>query len=223
MKIKFALLTMLSAAFLMVSCGGPQGERATTSDQQAVIESKGEVYTAETASSKIEWVGTKPTGEHHGTVNITKGEVFVDNGEITGGEIVIDMNSITVLDLTDPETNEKLRSHLVSPDFFETETYPEARFVFTSVTPYTGEQTGAENFTHTVSGNLTMKDATRNVTFPARIDFQEGSMKVVTDNFIIDRSEWNVKYGSRKFFDNLADNFIHDDISLRIMFLANKE
>ncbi|MBE0663397.1 MAG: YceI family protein [Bacteroidales bacterium] len=223
MKFKHALLTMISAAFIVVSCGGPQGERATTSDEQAVIESKGTVYTAETSSSKIEWVGTKPTGQHNGTINVTKGEIFVENGEITGGEMVIDMKSIQVLDLTDAETNAKLRNHLLSPDFFETETYPEARFVFTSVKPYTGEQTGAVNFTHTVSGNLTMKDATRNVTFPAMIDIQENAMKAVTDNFIIDRSEWNVKFGSRKFFDNLADNFIHDDISLRIMFLANKE
>lgn len=223
MKFKLALLTTIAAAFLIVSCGGPQGERAATSDEKAVIESDGTIYTAETTSSKIEWIGTKPTGQHNGTINITKGQVIIDNGKITGGEMVIDMTSIVVLDITDAETNGKLRGHLLSPDFFESETYPEARFVFTSVEPYTGEQNGAVNFTHTVSGNLTMKDATRNVTFPAMIDIQEGAMKAVTDNFIIDRSEWNVKFGSRKFFDNLADNFIHDDISLRIMFLANKE
>jgi polyisoprenoid-binding protein YceI len=223
MKMRIALLTMASAALIITSCGGPQGERAATGDAKAVIEAKGEVYTAEVGTSKIEWIGTKPTGKHNGTINLSKGHVVVDNGRIVGGEMVIDMNSIVVLDLTDPETNAQLRGHLLSADFFETETYPEARFVFTSVEEYKGEQTGSVKFTHLVSGNLTMKDVTRGVSFPAMVDFQEGSMKAVTEQFIIDRSEWNVRFGSRKFFDNLRDNFIHDDISLRIMFLANME
>lgn len=223
MKLRIASIIMLSATFITISCGGPQGERAATGDAKEVAEAKGVVYNAELNSSKIEWIGTKPTGQHNGTINISKGNVLVDNGQIVGGEIVIDMNSIVVLDLTDAETNGKLRGHLLSADFFETETYPEARFVFTSVEKYQGEQTGAVGFTHLVSGNLTMKDATRNVTFPALIEMQGQSLKAVSDSFIIDRSEWNVKYGSRKFFDNLKDNFIHDDIVLRIMFLANMQ
>lgn len=222
MKFRIALLTLASAALFLVSCGGPQGERANTRDAETVIEAKGDVYSAELVSSRIEWIGTKPTGQHNGTIAISDGSVVIEDGNIVGGEIVIDMNSIVVLDLTDPETNAKLRGHLLSPDFFETETYPEARFVFTSVEEYDGEQTGDVKFTHTVSGNLTMKDVTRNVTFPAMVDFQGDAMKAVTGQFIIDRSEWNVRYGSRSFFDDLRDNFIHDDISLRIMFMANK-
>lgn len=222
MKLRFALSVMAVSAILFASCGGPQGERAKTSDAEAVIETKGDVYAAELVSSRIEWIGTKPTGQHNGTIAISEGNVVVDEGKIVGGEIVIDMNSIVVLDITDPETNAKLRGHLLSPDFFEVETYPEARFVFTSVENYDGEQTGDIQFTHTVSGNLTMKDVTRNVTFNAMVDFQGASMKAVTDQFVIDRSEWNVKFGSRSFFDDLKDNFIHDDISLRIMFLADK-
>lgn len=223
MKLKIASLLALPAILLTMSCGGPQGDRAATGEAREVVEAKGKVYIPEIGSSRIEWIGTKPTGQHNGTINISKGKVVVDDGQIVGGEIVIDMNSIVVLDLTDAETNAKLRNHLLSADFFETETYPEARFVFTSVEKYQGEQTGQVEFTHLVSGNLTMKDATRNVTFPALIDMQGQSLKAVSDNFIIDRSEWNVKYGSRRFFDNLKDNFIHDDIVLRIMFLANLE
>jgi len=221
--MKIASLLALPAILLTMSCGGPQGDRAATGEAREVVEAKGKVYIAEVGSSRIEWIGTKPTGQHNGTINISKGQVVVDNGQIVGGEIVIDMNSIVVLDITDAETNAKLRNHLLSADFFETETYPEARFVFTSVEKYQGEQTGLVEFTHLVSGNLTMKDATRNVTFPALIDMQGQSLKAVSDSFIIDRSEWNVKFGSRRFFDNLKDNFIHDDIVLRIMFLANME
>jgi polyisoprenoid-binding protein YceI len=222
MKIRIAALTFISAALFIVSCGGPQGERAATNDARDVQDASGDVYQAKVESSTIEWVGTKPTGQHNGTIAISKGHVVVKNGRITGGEMVINMNSIVVLDIEDPETNQKLRGHLLSADFFETETYPEAKFVFTSVEDYTGEQTGDVVFTHTVSGNLSMKDVTRNVTFAAMIDMQGDEMKAVTDRFIIDRSEWNVKYGSRSFFDNLKDNFIHDDIVLRIMFGASK-
>lgn len=211
------------STLLIVSCGGPQGDRATTSDAQTVLQAKGHTYLAEVQASQIEWVGTKPTGQHNGTISLSKGFVSVENGKITGGEMIIDMNSIVVLDITDPETNGKLRGHLVSADFFDTGVYPEARFEFTTVSDFEGEQTGDVQFTHTVSGNLTMKDATRNVTFPAMIDIQESGIKAVSGTFIIDRSEWNVRYGSRKFFDNLKDNFIHDDISLKIMFVGIKE
>ncbi len=222
MKIRIAALSIISATLLIVSCGGPQGERAATGDARDVQDARGDVYQAQVEASTIEWVGTKPTGQHDGTIAISKGHVVVDNGKITGGEMVIDMNSIVVLDIEDPEMNQRLRGHLLSADFFETETYPEAKFVFTSVEDYTGEQTGDVVFTHTVSGNLSMKDVTRNVTFAAMIDMQGDEMKAVTDRFIIDRSEWNVKYGSRSFFDNLKDNFIHDDMVLRIMFSASK-
>jgi polyisoprenoid-binding protein YceI len=222
MKFKIALLTLVSAVFFVVSCGGPQGERAATGDEKSAADAEGEVYLA-SGATVIEWIGTKPTGQHNGTINVSKGHVVMDEGTITGGEMVIDMNSIAVLDLTDPETNAKLRGHLLSEDFFEVVTYPEAKFVFTSVEPYTGEQVGEIPFTHMVSGNLTMKDVTKNITFPAMIASDGDRMKASTDFFIIDRSEWNVKYGSRSFFDNLRDNFIHDDISLRITFEGVKE
>lgn len=222
MKSVFATLAVLSTVFI-ISCGGPQGERAATSEAQTALDAKGYTYLADVQASQIEWVGTKPTGQHNGTISLSKGFVSVENGKITGGEMIIDMNSIIVLDLSDQETNGKLRGHLLSADFFDTGVYPEARFEFTSVSDFEGEQTGDVQFTHTVSGNLTMKDATRNVTFPAMIDIQEGGIKAVSGTFIIDRSEWNVKYGSRKFFDNLKDNFIHDDISLKIMFAGMKE
>ncbi len=223
MKTIIALSAMLFSTLMIVSCGAPQGEKAATGDEKAVMKAKGVVYLADVSASQIEWVGTKPTGQHNGTISIAKGNITVEDGMITGGEMMIDMNSIVVLDLTDPETNGKLRGHLLSSDFFDVAVYPEARFVFTSVAAYEGEQTGDINFTHTVSGNLTMKDVTRNVTFHAMIEIQDATIKAHTGNFIIDRSEWNVKYGSRKFFDNLKDNFIHDEISLKIQFSGVKE
>ncbi|HPK04590.1 MAG TPA: YceI family protein [Bacteroidales bacterium] len=222
MKTKLALSVMFLATLFVVSCGGPQGEKAVTSDEKTAMEAKGDSFLADVDNSMIEWIGTKPTGQHNGVISLAKGYVSVENGKITGGEMIIDMSSIVNHDLTDSETNANLVGHLLSPDFFDVENYPEARFEFTSVSENEGVQTGENAFTHFVSGNLTMKDATRNVAFPVNIEIRDGVVKAVTDNFIIDRSEWNVKYGSRKFFDNLKDNFIHDEISLKISFVGLK-
>ena len=218
MKVKVFSLLLVLSVIMAVSCKGPQGERAATGEAKSVIEADGDVFLASLETTVVEWIGTKPTGYHDGTISVKSGYVVVNEGVVTGGEIVIDMNSILVLDIEDPETNAKLRGHLLSADFFEVETYPEARFVITSVEEFTGEQTGEIMFTHMVSGNLSMKDVTRNITFPASIGVGDDRMKASSDFFIIDRSEWNIRFGSRKFFDNLRDNFIHDDIMLKITF-----
>jgi polyisoprenoid-binding protein YceI len=220
MKTKLALLSVFAAMLMItVSCGGPQGERAKVAEAKAVATAEGVTFTA-LESSVIEWIGTKPTGQHDGTISIQEGHVKVKDSQITGGEMIIDMSSIVVLDITDEAMNARLRGHLLSADFFEVETYPVAKFTFTSVEEYVGEQTGDFEFTHMVSGNLEMKEIVRNVTFPAMVFIGEDRMKASTDFFVINRADWNVKFGSRRFFDNLMDNFIHDDISLKITFEA---
>jgi polyisoprenoid-binding protein YceI len=220
MKTKLALFSLFAAMLLItVSCGGPQGERAKVTEAKDVAAAEGITFTA-VESSVVEWIGTKPTGQHNGTISLKEGHVKVQDGQITGGEIIIDMNSIVVLDITDAGMNERLRGHLLSADFFETETYPVAIFTFTSLEKYVGEQTGNFEFTHMVSGNLEMKEIVRNVTFPALISIGENRMKAATDFFVINRADWNVKFGSRRFFDNLMDNYINDEISLKITFEA---
>lgn len=213
----------IAMAVVLFSCG-PQGDKAATGDALAEGTAAGEAYNADLTASVIAWEGTKPDGSHNGTIRLQSGSLLVDGDEVTGGEFVIDMKSIACLDITDAEYNAKLVGHLMSPDFFAVDSFPTARFKATLIEKLSGEIKGADGVlhTHAITGNLTMKDVTKSITFKAAIAVADGKVTAVTGPFVIDRSAWNIKYGSRKFFDNLKDKFIYDEIGLKINLTAAK-
>lgn len=220
MKTKISLLLVVGLAVAMSSCmQGPQGERVKTGDATSVEFPKDAIeLMADLESSTIEWLGTKPTGTHFGTLAIQEGSVFIKDGKLLGGKFVMDMNSIVVLDLEDPKMNESLVGHLKSADFFLVDSFPTATFKFSAVVPYesAGEVVEGVVPTHRLEGNLTMRGVTRKVNFPARIEVGDKWVKAETPQFIINRTEWNVNYGSRSIFANLKDNFIHDEMGITI-------
>lgn len=198
----------------LASCGSRvEGDRVKSGEAEAAMAGEGVNYVVNVQQSTIEWTGSKPTGTHNGTITIKEGFITLANNGITGGEFVIDMASIVVLDLTDAKMNSDLTGHLLSPDFFDVATYPSAKFVITA-----SEDLG--NDTHRITGNLSMKDAERSISFNALVSANGQSLNATSVPFVIDRAEWNVKYGSRKFFDNLKDNFINDEIGLTIKLVA---
>ncbi|MBK6963693.1 MAG: YceI family protein [Bacteroidales bacterium] len=204
-------------ATFAVACGGPQGEKAQTGDAQEVTATEGDVtMNVDVAASKVEWTGAKPTGQHHGTIAISEGSLMLTDGNIVGGKFTIDMKSIVDLDLTSAEDNGKLVGHLKSPDFFDAEKYPTAVFVITSVAALSGNAEA----THKITGNLTMKDATKSVTFPAKVTLEGNTLTASTPDFVIDRTQWNVQYGSKTIFNDLKDKFINDEIGLKISLSA---
>ena len=220
MKLIIRSLLLIFAVAAISSCKGPKGEKAGVAEKKDVNAdiTQSEVYVVDTDASVIHWEGSKPTGEHHGTVQLKTGELQITENEITGGSFIIDLNSIVNEDIEDPEMNAKLVGHLKSPDFFHVDSFPVAEFEITSVVP----QDQDPDFSHSISGNLTMKDITKNITFKANVEMNEGQLKATSNNFIIDRTVWNVTYGSKKVFDNLQDNFIHDEMGLKIELIANK-
>lgn len=219
---KFIQLSVFAlVVLLVVSCKNkPEGEAATVSDAGKVAATSGKTYTVNPTASKVMWVGTKVAGSHNGTVNVSKGELSVANGMVTGGQFNLDMNSITVLDL---EGNDKayLEGHLKGSDeknqddFFNVAKYPTAKFEITKVAKYEGE--GANSL---VYGNLTLKDITKEVSFKANIDVNDGGVIVNTPQFTINRTDWGIKYGSASFFDNLKDKAINDDMGIKINVVA---
>ena len=210
--------SIIVLAGLTFACGGPQGEKAQTGDAQEVSATTGDVtMNVDVAASKVEWVGAKPTGQHNGTIGITEGSLMLTDGNIVGGKFTIDMNSIVVLDLTDAKDNGKLVGHLKSPDFFDAAKYPTAVFEITSVAAVSGNA----NATHNITGNLTMKEITKSVTIPAKVAIEGNTLTATTPDFLIDRTQWNVQYGSKTIFDDLKDQFINDEISLKINLSAS--
>src|SRR5690554_1988223 len=129
---KFFLLGGVSAMLFAASCqDAPKADQAEVADAQDVQNSEGVVVPVDLSSSKVQWVGTKPVGSHTGSIQIKEGTVVLSGDAVTGGQFVLDATSIQPVD-QDEEGNTKLRNHLLSGDFFETETYPEFVFEITN-------------------------------------------------------------------------------------------
>jgi hypothetical protein len=223
MKTKISLI-FLSFAIAMASCmQSPQGEKAKTGDAISIEFPKDAIeLKANLELSKIEWLGTKPSGTHFGTLGIQEGSLFVKNGELLGGKFTLDMNAIEVLDIQSGEMNQKLVGHLKSSDFFSVDSFPTAKFKFSTIIPIEKSEalTQGVNPTHLIEGNLTLRGVTRKVSFPAYINVANGMVEAKTPQFILNRTEWNVNYGSKSIFANLLDNFIHDEMGVTISLTA---
>jgi polyisoprenoid-binding protein YceI len=161
------------------------------------------------SKSTLQWTGKKVTGEHTGKIGLKEGTFTLKNNKFTAGKFVINMNSLTNEDLPAGEWNDKLVGHLKSDDFFGVATYPEAVLEITGSTPLT-------NGKAKVSGKLTIKGITNPVEFEAT---QSGS--TYTALITVDRSLYNVRYGSGKFFENLGDKTIYDDFTLNVKLAVN--
>lgn len=207
-------ITLLSAfaALVLASCAGnPEGKRAETTDATELNEAvEGTTLTVDAAASEVLWNGTKVTGEHFGTVDIKSGSVVVNNdGNIVGGEFVIDMSTINATDL-EGEYKEKLDAHLKSDDFFAVGTHPEAKFTITEVTP------GAADGEMTIAGNLEIKGTSKNIKFDATTEQSTESSLTTKANFNIVRGDWGVN------FEGQPDDLISKEINFDITLVANQ-
>ncbi|MAY83293.1 MAG: lipid-binding protein [Flavobacteriales bacterium] len=173
----------------------------------------GEKYNVDSKVSKMEWVGKKVTGQHNGTITVDGGEVTVEDGMITGGTLYIDMNSIVVLDIEDEGTNAKLSGHLRSDDFFGVEKHPKSKLVITKV-----EKKGDIYHIH---GDLTIKGITQKVEIPAKITMEDGKLVAIGETEI-DRTKFDIRYGSGKFFEGLGDKMIYDTFTVKFKVGAKK-
>ncbi|MDH6354940.1 polyisoprenoid-binding protein YceI [Dysgonomonas sp. PH5-45] len=212
-------LLALSMLLFAASCSNTPKNKIEGTDAQAVATEQGAALTADLQASSIHWKGSKPGGDHYGTIGIKSGKVFVSADNLASGWFIIDMNAIVNQDLTDKKMNEMLVNHLKSADFFDIAQYPQSRFDITKIEP---AATG-DTVTHYVNGNLKIKDVTKNIRFGAKITKEGDTYKAVTVPFTIDRTQWNVKYGSKTLFAELKDGIINDNIELQITIIAKPE
>ena len=206
--MKKLVLSLIVFASVLTACKNEKKDVVETEEAKEVAVNVAELNNVDLSTSMITWKGYKPTGSHNGTVALQDADLLIEDGALTAGEFTIDMNSIKVEDIpADNEGNAKLRDHLTSADFFDVATYPTAKFVITNVEKKEG------NKLH-VTGNLTIKDVTKSVTIPAMMSTENGINTLESERFMIDRAEFNVKYGSKSFFDDLKDKFINDDMEM---------
>jgi polyisoprenoid-binding protein YceI len=230
MKQRFFPALTLSALLVLAACtNAPESDKAVTTEARTAADAVGgESLTVDTTQSSLNWVGTKVTGYHSGTVPIKSGTLTVRNDSLAAGQFAMDMSrmSITGPEGSDAAGNKKLLGHLQSPDFFDVANHPEATFEITGVRPFTGtvkdttdprqesiSQYRVSNPTHTISGNLTIKGVTKNIEFPAQVTINSEGVQAIA-RFNIDRRQWNITYPGK------PDDLIRDDIHMGIAIRA---
>lgn len=213
----FSIYLILMIAPLFSAFRGPV---VNENDASASLSSRpvgNEKYVIDKEASVITWKCSMPASEilgsrgHWGYVDISKGELTIEKGKLVGGTVEVDMNTIAD-ELHGRDNN--LVNHLKSPDFFDVKKFPISTFAIARVAP------GADDNIE-VTGNLTIKGITHEVTFPAQLGVK-GRIVHANGKVTIDRTKWDVRYRSGKFFDNLADEAISDDIEFDMKIVAKK-
>jgi polyisoprenoid-binding protein YceI len=163
--------------------------------------------TADAEKSTLSWLGEKVTGQHTGSVKLQSGWLNWQNNMIISGEFLIDMTSVKDID-----ANARLETHLKSDDFFSVEKFPVSKLTIT----------GSESFekgSAVVRGNLTIKGITNPIEFRAAMQKKDEGVWFFS-NIVVDRTKYNVRYGSGSFFDNLGDRTIYDEFKLKVALLV---
>ena len=207
--MKFKIFVVAALSIFLLSCAKKRKKPAEDSNQSkntitAIIREG--PYTVNVDSSTVKWTGKEiTTDSHYGTLGLKQGAVEVSSAGIVRGNVVVDMNSIQCLDMSG-RGKTKLEGHLRSDDFFGVQSYPEAALSFTSLSAETSEKI---DFT----GDLTIKNITHPITFSGLLH-QTGNSYSATIHFSFDRTLYDVKYRSGKYFKDLGDKLILDDIDI---------
>lgn len=178
------------------------------------VAEKADAYKVNTEKSTIGWYGKKVTGEHDGNIKLKEASLEIKSNKLTGGKFVMDMTTITNKDITDDEMRGKLVGHLKSDDFFGVEKHPTATFVIKSAEKKKGDE-------YLVKGDMTIKGITQAIEFPATVKIEGNTVKAEA-KIVLDRSKYDVRFGSGSFFDNLGDKMIYDDFELTVKLEATK-
>lgn len=177
-------------------------------------------YPIDTKSSMLEWIGRNLNKRHHGRIAIQAGELVVTGGKLSTGNIVLDMTTISNLDLQDSYWHDMLIRHLKSDDFFEVERFPIASFTLNRWEVQADASPEAPE--GVVTGDMTIKGVTRPVSFPATVVPQQDGSIQAHAVFDIDRTLWDVCYGSCKMFEHLGMHLVHHMISLELFISARR-
>lgn len=173
-----------------------------------------QTYTMDNSKSEIYWEAEKVTGRHNGKVTIKSANLTFSEGLLTGGKVVVDMNSISCDDIEDAGSNDKLVGHLKSSDFFDVGNHPTATFTFKEVIPQGKER-------YKVIGDITIKGVSKEQRFVVNVENEDDGVTAVAD-LTLDRSQYGIKYGSGSFFKGLGDNLIYDNFVIGVTLVAKK-
>ena len=196
------VLTLVVVASVLIGCKENKKDKVEVKEAVKVVANDAGLNNIDTAVSVLNWKGNKPTGSHDGTVAIKSGGMLIEEGKLTKGNFVIDMTSITNVDMKGTDGAGKIVGHLNSPDFFDIAAYPTSTFVITKVEEVAGKLS--------VTGNLQIKDVTKSITIPAMVSTENGVTTFKSETFNVDRTDFGITYKSKKLDAAIKDKFIND-------------
>ncbi|WP_419868008.1 YceI family protein [Chryseobacterium sp. CT-SW4] len=224
---KISVIALASIGFLLASCGDKKSAGTTEATQeQQVAEKQGDVYGVDAATSVVNWKAFHKGGfaPRWGTLSVQSGELSLADGQLTSGEFLIDMKSIKVDPASVTEKDKKytdLEGHLKNEDFFDVEKFPTSDFKITQVSDLQNAPADAiEGANKTVSGNLTLKGKTLNVSFPAKVTVADNTASVQA-KFTVNRADWGIQFGTSEA--DPAEWMISKDIEIGIDVKASKK
>ncbi len=207
---KFILPALLAVA-VMTSCGSDAVEATDAKEVEEVAITA--TYSTLGDHNHVDWKAwhLAKTGERSGSVMLTSAEASVNEGMLAGGKFVLDIAGLTVTNFGDDTAqNEKLRGHLVNEDFFLTDSFPTATFEITSVDTMSGD------FNSKISGNLTIKGVSKNISFNAKTEITEEAVSIASAPFEINRADWGLTYNTEGAEGVIADYAIMNEIEFTI-------
>ena len=157
-----------------------------------------------TGKSTVKWIGKKISGAHSGKISLKDGGLDFEDNKLTGGRFTMDMTTIGVEDV-EGKTKEKFEGHLKSEDFFDVENYPTSKLTIKQIAKKPGG--------YGIAADLKIKDTIKTVTFDLTVDEKE---KLAEADLVIDRTQYDIKFGSGNFFDDLGEALIYDDFQLNV-------
>ena len=175
-------------------------------------------YIISNKNSEVEWIGKKLYSQHSGLINIKQGIIIINNDAIEKGEIIIDMTSIVVTDIEPDKGGLSLANHLKDPDFFNVESYPYAYFKITDSQHLNRINNDGIYF---IKGELKILDIIKPYTIQIKLYPEEEYIKVI-GKMEIDRTDFNITYGSDSYFDIAADRAINNIFDLNFKLIATK-
>lgn len=214
-KLPITYLVLIIIPFFF-SCNGTVKKETNTNARTSALSLHvpDEKYRAvDTMQSVVAWKGSMQIGPnyHRGNVYLSQGELMVENGQLTGGTVEVNMG--TIEDEKHGSDNNLIK-HLKDPDFFDVKKFPFSTIVISKVEPI--------DDTHKkITANLTIKNITQPVSFPAEVEIKDGIVKA-HGKLVIDRTKWDVRYKSGKFYDLLADQTMSDSIEFDMKVVAKK-
>jgi len=220
-------LIIASAVLLFISCKSDTTSIPEVPVQENSSEVKNQISSKRSmaidiAKSKLSWSASKPGTRHNGTVGLKSGSVIYSESELLSAKVEMDMNSIEVIDLSG-DKKASLEAHLKGTvegkeaDFFDVGKYPVSEFRTTKLVKLANDP----EYDHLIYGYLEIKDVIKEIAFKATIEIEDNRMKLSSEEFSINRTEWGIHYLSKSIFGGLKDNFIGDEVKIQLQVEAS--